>query len=47
MLDVACIVLNTLKFVVQQLLIKGKLISFKFCYLLLGLCTSNSYKFIR
>lgn len=47
MLYVACMVLNRLQFVVHQLLIKGKLISFNFCYLLLDLRTSNSYKFIR
>lgn len=39
MLCVACIVLNILQFVAHQLLIKGKLISINFCYLLLDLLT--------
>lgn len=47
MLYVACIVLNRLQFVAHPSLIKDKLISINFCYLLLDLRTSNSYKFIR
>lgn len=47
MLYVAVIVLNRLQFAAHQSLIKDKLIPINFCYLLLDLCTSNSYKFIR